>query len=41
MYLVNGNKIWYPGIFPGRDIYVVPPQSWGDQGDTKHSDASS
>ena len=19
------------------DIYVVPPQSWGDQGDTKHS----
>ena len=21
--------------------YVVPPQSWGDQGDTKHSDASS
>ena len=20
MYLVNGNKIWYPGIFPGHDI---------------------
>ena len=19
MYLVNGNKIWYPGIFPGHD----------------------
>ena len=22
-------------------IYVVPPQSWGDQRDTKHSNASS
>ena len=22
-------------------VYVMPPQSWGDQGDTKHSDASS
>ena len=21
--------------------YVMPPQSWGDQGDTKHSNASS
>ena len=25
MYLVNGNKIWYPGIFPGHDIL---PSKW-------------
>ena len=22
MYLVNGNKIWYPGIFPGHDTTI-------------------
>ena len=22
MYLVNGNKIWYPGIFPGHDTNI-------------------
>ena len=27
--------------FHAFDVCVVPPQSWGDQGDTKHSDASS
>ena len=25
------------GIAEAIDIYVVPPQSWGDQSDTKHS----
>ena len=24
-------------IFATHDIYVVPPQSWGDRSDTKHS----
>ena len=28
-------------LTPDIVIYVVPPQSWGNQGDTKHSDASS
>ena len=26
-----GTRAW------GVSVYVVPPQSWGDQGDTKHS----
>ena len=24
-------------LMPGKFVYVVPPQSWGDRSDTKHS----
>ena len=32
----QGNSFWKPKK-PLRLVYVVPPQSWGDRSDTKHS----
>ena len=31
MYLVNGNKIWYPGIFPGHDNRFKNSENNGNQ----------
>ena len=36
--LYYSNAIPIPTPYPKqKEINVVPPQSWGDQGDTKHS----
>ena len=34
----NSRSSWErEAVLPLHDIYVVPPQSWGDRSDTKHS----